>query len=97
MPLPPPPTRKPDNAANRLASSKANKDLLIKGVLCALVGATILLPRRSARSPSVQELMAGASVVVAGASAGAFAGIATASLGGEMRVNALMSVPCGTT
>ena len=43
MPLPPPPTQKPDNAANRLANDKANKDLLIKGVLCALIGAVILL------------------------------------------------------
>lgn len=63
MPLPPPPTRKPDNAANRLASSKANKELLFKGVLCALIGAIILLAPYLARSPSVQELMAGASIV----------------------------------
>lgn len=63
MPLPPPPTRKPDNAANRLASSKANKELLFKGVVCALIGAIILLAPRIARSPGVQELMAGASVV----------------------------------
>lgn len=63
MPLPPPPTQKPDNAANRLAHDKANKDLLIKGVLCALIGAVILLAPYVARSSSVQELMAGASVV----------------------------------
>ena len=63
MPLPPPPTQKPDNAANRLANDKANKDLLIKGVLCALIGAVILLAPYVARSSSVQELMAGASVV----------------------------------
>jgi hypothetical protein len=42
-------------------------------------------------------VVAGASVVVAGTSAGALAGTAAASLGGAMRVNALMSVPCGTT
>lgn len=63
MPLPAPPTRKPDNAANRLASSKADKDLLIKGVLCALIGGVILLAPYVARSSSVQELMAGASIV----------------------------------
>ena len=63
MPLPPPPTQKPDNAANRLANDKANKDLLIKGVLCVLIGAIILLAPTIARSASVQELMAGASVV----------------------------------
>lgn len=63
MPLPPPPTRKLDNAANRLASSKADNDLLIKGVLCALIGAVILLAPHVVRSSSVQELMASASVV----------------------------------
>lgn len=45
------------------AISKADKDLLIKGVLCALIGAIILLAPYIARSASVQELMAGASVV----------------------------------
>jgi drug/metabolite transporter (DMT)-like permease len=63
MPLPPPPTRKPDNAANRLASRKADKELLLKGVLCALIGSVILVAPYVARSASVQELMAGASVV----------------------------------
>lgn len=63
MPLPPPPTQKPDNATNRLASSKANKELLFKGVLCALIGGIILLAPYIARSSSVQELMAGASIV----------------------------------
>jgi hypothetical protein len=33
MPLPAPPTQKPDNAANRLSASKADKELLFKGVL----------------------------------------------------------------
>lgn len=63
MPLPPPPTQKPDNAANRLSSNKANTDLLIKGVLCALIGAVILVAPFVARSPSVQELMGGAAIV----------------------------------
>jgi hypothetical protein len=63
MPLPPPPTRKPDNAANRMASSQAQTDLLIKGVLCALIGGTILIAPHVAPSASVRELMAGASVV----------------------------------
>lgn len=63
MPLPAPPTQKPDNAANRQASRKADTDLLIKGVLCALIGAVILLGPRFARSSSVRELLAGASVV----------------------------------
>lgn len=63
MPLPPPPTQKPDNAANRMASSKSNTDLLIKGTLCALIGIVILVAPHVARSASVRELMAGASVV----------------------------------
>ena len=63
MPLPPPPTQKPDNAANRLASSKANTDLLIKGVLCALIGLTILVSPQVARSVGVRELMASVSIV----------------------------------
>lgn len=63
MPLPPAPTNKPDNAANRLASSKADMDLLIKGVLCALIGAVILLAPHIARSSSVRDMTAGASVV----------------------------------
>jgi len=63
MPLPAPPTRKPDNAANRLASAKADKELLLKGVLCAAVGVVILVGPYVSRSPGVQELMGGASVV----------------------------------
>jgi len=63
MPLPPPPTRKPDNAANRLTASKANKELLFKGVLCAVIGIVILVAPYVARSSSVQDLMTGASAV----------------------------------
>lgn len=63
MPLPPPPTQKPNTAANRLASSKADTDLLIKGVLCALIGGVILLGPHIARSTSVQALLTSASVV----------------------------------
>jgi len=63
MPLPAPPTQKLDNATNRLASAKADKDLLIKGVLCALVGIVILAGPTVARASSIQELLAGASVV----------------------------------
>ncbi len=43
--------------------SKADKELLIKGVLCALIGACILLAPYVARSPAVLELMAGAVTV----------------------------------
>lgn len=63
MPLPAPPTLKPDNAANRRARSRADKELLFKGILCALVGVVILVGPYVARSPGVQELMGNASVV----------------------------------
>lgn len=63
MPLPAPPTHKPDNAANRLSATKANKELLFKGVLCAIIGIVILVAPYIARSSSVQDLMAAASAV----------------------------------
>ena len=63
MPLPAAPTRKGDKALPLTEVSKADKDLLIKGILCALIGAIILLAPYVARSNSVQELMGGASAV----------------------------------
>ena len=66
MARPPPPTRKHTRIAPPALpapSSKADKELLFKGVLCALIGAIILLAPYMARSASVQELMAGASAV----------------------------------
>lgn len=43
--------------------SKADKELLFKGVLCLLIGAILLLAPYLARSASVRELMASASAV----------------------------------
>ncbi len=63
MPLPTAPTRKGDKASLIADVPKADKDLLIKGILCALIGAIILLAPHVARSGSVQELMEGASAV----------------------------------
>ena len=63
MPLPNAPTRKGDKTTLPSEVSKADKELLIKGVLCALIGAIILLAPYVARSGSVQELMGGASAV----------------------------------
>ena len=63
MPLPTAPTRKGDRASPHSEVSKADKDLLIKGVLCALIGAIILLAPYVARSTSVQELMSGTATV----------------------------------
>jgi len=44
-------------------ASRADKELLLKGVLCALIGALVLLAPYLARSPSVQQLMAGMTAV----------------------------------
>lgn len=45
------------------AAAKADKELLFKGVTCALIGLVILLAPYIARSGSVRELMAQATVV----------------------------------
>ncbi|QNP60774.1 hypothetical protein [Paenacidovorax monticola] len=41
----------------------SDSEMLFKGVVCALIGAVILLAPYLARSPSVQELMRQASLV----------------------------------
>lgn len=55
MPLPPEPARR--------ALPKADKDQLVKGITCALIGCVILLAPYIARSPGVRELMAQAAAV----------------------------------
>lgn len=45
------------------APSKADKELLFKGVTCALIGLVIVLAPYIARSGSVRELMAQAAAV----------------------------------
>lgn len=55
----PAPTRPPRSAAAR----QADKELLFKGVTCALIGLVILLAPYVARSDSVRELMAQATLV----------------------------------
>ncbi|BEU96185.1 hypothetical protein ACDW_18900 [Acidovorax sp. DW039] len=45
------------------APSKADKELLFKGVTCALIGLVIVLAPYIARSGSVRELMAQATAV----------------------------------
>ncbi|MBS0291894.1 MAG: hypothetical protein JSS01_05170 [Proteobacteria bacterium] len=44
-------------------SPKENNEMLFKGLVCALIGAAILLAPYVARSPSVQELMRQAALV----------------------------------
>ena len=51
--------------ANRPASpaNKADKELLFKGVTCALIGLVVLIAPHVARSPSVQDIMAQSALV----------------------------------
>ena len=51
--------------ANRPASpaNKADKELLFKGVTCALIGLGVLIAPYVARSPSVQDIMAQSALV----------------------------------
>jgi hypothetical protein len=63
MPLPEAPTRRPNNPGTRLASSKANSDLLIKGILCAFIGLGVLLAPYFVTSPGMQGIVAKSSLV----------------------------------
>lgn len=55
MPLPLPPTRRHSN--------KANNELLLKGCLCALIGGAVLVSPHFIKSPGMQGIVAGASLV----------------------------------
>ena len=63
MPLPKTPTRKPNNPANRQASNKANNDLLLKGILCSLIGLGVLVSPYFITSPGMQGIVAKSSLV----------------------------------
>jgi len=63
MPLPTAPTRRPNNPNTRQADKKANDDLLIKGVLCVLIGLGVLLSPYFINSPGMQGIVAKASLV----------------------------------
>lgn len=63
MPLPNAPTRRPNNSATRQADSKANSDLLVKGILCVLIGLGVLLAPYFVTSPGMQGIVAKASLV----------------------------------
>ncbi len=54
MPLPPPPIRR---------QSKANNELLFKGILCALIGLAVLIAPYFIKSPGMQGTVANASLV----------------------------------
>ena len=63
MPLPNAPTRRPNNPNTRLADKKANNDLLLKGVLCVLIGLGVLVSPYFITSPGMQGIVAKASLV----------------------------------
>ena len=54
----PSPANRPVSPAN-----KADKELLFKGVTCALIGLVVLIAPYVARSPSVQDIMAQSALV----------------------------------
>ncbi|MBH1958330.1 MAG: hypothetical protein I8H70_06625 [Burkholderiales bacterium] len=62
MPLPNAPTRRPNNANTRQADKKANSDLLIKGILCVLIGLGVLVSPYFINSPGMQGIVAKASL-----------------------------------
>ena len=63
MPLPTVPTRRPNNSNTRKAETQANNDLLIKCVLCILIGLGVLLSPYFITSPGMQSIVAKASLV----------------------------------
>lgn len=58
MPLPSAPTRKPQS----IRTHNSN-DLLIKGILCVLIGLGVVLAPRFISSPGLQSVVAGSSWV----------------------------------
>ena len=63
MPLPNAPTRRPNNPASRKADRQASNDLMIKAVLCLLIGLGVLLSPHYITSPGMQGIVAKASLV----------------------------------
>lgn len=63
MPLPNAPTRRPNNPNTRQADRQANNDLLIKGILCVLIGLGVLVSPHFITSPGMQGIVAKASLV----------------------------------
>jgi len=55
MPLPPPPIRRHSN--------KANNELLVKGLLCVLIGLAVLVSPYFITSPGMQGIVANSSLV----------------------------------
>lgn len=51
------------NTPSRKSSPKANTELLQKGILCALIGLTVLISPHFLKSPGMQGIVANASLV----------------------------------
>lgn len=62
MPLPTAPTQKPNNN-NNSARSKANNELLFKGILCSLIGLGVLVSPYFISSPGMQGIVAKSALV----------------------------------
>jgi uncharacterized membrane protein HdeD (DUF308 family) len=63
MPLPEAPTRRPNNPASRQADHKANNDVLIKGILCIMIGLGVVVSPYFITSPGMQGIVANTAVV----------------------------------
>jgi|SRR6478672_10546610 len=63
MPLPNAPTQRPNTEVNRAAHTKANNELLLKGILCAMIGLGVLLSPYFITSPGMQGIVAKSSLV----------------------------------
>lgn len=63
MPLPEAPTRRPNNPASRQADQKANNDVLIKGILCIMIGLGVVVSPYFITSPGMQGIVANTAVV----------------------------------
>ncbi|MEO7887359.1 MAG: hypothetical protein ABIR76_11510 [Polaromonas sp.] len=65
MPLPAAPDRKPTVPARRQAAAdlKANNELMIKGILCVLIGPGVVVSPYFITSPGMQSIVARSSLV----------------------------------
>ena len=60
MPLPTAPTRSPNNKTTR---HSANNELMLKGVLCTLIGVGVLVTPYFVTSPGMQNIVAQSQLV----------------------------------
>lgn len=63
MPLPNAPTRRPNNPATRKADKQASSDLMIKAILCLMIGLGVLVSPQYIASPGMQDIVAKAALI----------------------------------